>query len=206
MKIETVQKRYNWYSRIYDKFEAPIEEMIFQNLRKQIIGALRESILEVGVGTGKNLPYYHPQARVTGIDISPGMITKAKQKISSFQGEKLKLRLMNAEQLEFKDETFDNVVCTFVLCSVPNPIQAVEEMLRVLKKNGRLLLLEHVISKMPLIAFGQKMFNPFIRGIFGYNIDRDTVNNVKKAKAVILKDHNLTKIDILKFITCKKPL
>ncbi|MFX0065442.1 MAG: class I SAM-dependent methyltransferase [Candidatus Hermodarchaeota archaeon] len=206
MKIETVQKRYDWYSRIYDRFETPIEEMMFRNHRKQIIESLKGSILEVGVGTGKNLPYYHPQTRVTGIDISPGMLKKAKQKVSSFQGEKLQLRLMNAELLDFDDETFDNVVCTFVLCSVPNPIRAIKEMLRVLKLDGRLVLLEHVLSKMPLIALSQKLLNPFIRGVFGYNIDRNTVNNVKKAEAVILKDHNLTKTDILKFLVCKKLL
>ncbi|MFX0095702.1 MAG: class I SAM-dependent methyltransferase [Candidatus Hodarchaeota archaeon] len=206
MKTESVKKKYNWYSKIYDRFEAPMEEMIFQDLRKQIIGSLKGLILEIGVGTGKNLPYYHSQAHVIGIDISPGMLARANQKVSTFQGKELQLRLMNGEHLDFRDNSFDNIICTFVLCSVSDPIRAIEEMLRVLKKEGRLILLEHVLSKMPLIALGQKLLNPFIRGIFGFNIDRDTISNVKKNKTVILKDQNLTKTDILKFIVCKKPI
>ena len=105
---------------------------------------------------------------------------------------------------KFEDNNFDTVVCTFVLCSVPNPVVAVKEMLRVLKPDGRLILLEHVLSKMPLIAFIQRLFNPFTRGIFGYNIDRDTVTYLKQGNALILKDQNLTKSDILKFLICKK--
>jgi demethylmenaquinone methyltransferase/2-methoxy-6-polyprenyl-1,4-benzoquinol methylase len=112
---------------------------------------------------------------------------------------------MNAEQLMFEDDTFDIVVCTFVLCSVPNPIQAIQEMFRVLKPKGKLILLEHVLSEMPLISFVQKVFNPFTRGIFGYNIDRDTIRNIKRGHAIILKNQNLTRTDILKFFVCEKP-
>ncbi|MHA2225062.1 MAG: class I SAM-dependent methyltransferase [Candidatus Hodarchaeales archaeon] len=204
MKIEAVQKRYDWYSRFYDKFEAPMEQMAFKPLRKKVIGSLYGQILEVGVGSGKNLPYYRSSARVIGIDISPQMLKKVREKNSTFHGESLELKRMNAEQLMLKDATFDIVVCTFVLCSVPNPIQAIQEMFRVLKPNGRLILLEHVLSEMPLLAFLQKVFNPFTRGIFGYNIDRDTVKNIKRVKGVIVNDQNLTKTDILKFIVCRK--
>jgi demethylmenaquinone methyltransferase/2-methoxy-6-polyprenyl-1,4-benzoquinol methylase len=205
MKIQGVRRRYDWYSRIYDKFEQPMEQMVFKDLRSPIIGALHGRILEVGVGTGKNIPFYQPRTQVTGIDISPKMLINATQKISSFHGDRIDLKLMNVEELSFKDETFDIVLCTFVLCSVPNPIQAVQEMLRVLKPRGRLVLLEHVLSKVSLIAFLQKLVNPFIRGVFGYNIDRDTVGNVKRGKAFILMDHNLTKTDMLKLLVCEKP-
>lgn len=204
MKIDAVQKRYDRYSRFYDKFEGAMEQMAFKSIRKKVIGALSGQILEIGVGSGKNLPYYRSSAQVVGIDISPQMLRKAREKVSAFHGEYLELKRMNAEQLMFENDTFDIVVCTFVLCSVPNPIQAIQEMLRVLKPNGRLILLEHVLSEMPLIAFVQKVFNPFTRGIFGYNIDRDTVKNIKRGHGVILKNQNLTKTDILKFIVCEK--
>jgi ubiquinone/menaquinone biosynthesis C-methylase UbiE len=204
MRIEVVQKRYDWYSRFYDKFEAPMEQMAFKPIRKTVIGALSGQILEVGVGSGKNLPYYRSSARVIGIDISPQMLRKAQEKSATFHGESLELKRMNVEQLMFEDDTFDIVVCTFVLCSVTNPIQAIQEIFRVLKPNGRLILLEHVLSKIPLIAFIQKVFNPFTRGIFSYNIDRDTVKNIERGHGIILKNQNLTKTDILKFIVCEK--
>jgi demethylmenaquinone methyltransferase/2-methoxy-6-polyprenyl-1,4-benzoquinol methylase len=132
------------------------------------------------------------------------MLRKAEEKVYLFMGKFITLRRMNVQHLTFKDNTFDTVVCTFVLCSVPDPIIAVKEMLRVLKPNGQIILLEHVLSKMPLIALIQKIFNPFTRGIFGYNIDRDTITNLRKGNAFILNNHNLTKTDILKLIICKK--
>ncbi|MFW9854018.1 MAG: class I SAM-dependent methyltransferase [Candidatus Thorarchaeota archaeon] len=205
MNISSVRKRYDWYSRFYDKFEQPMEQMVFRDLRSLIIGALKGKILEVGVGTGKNIQYYQSHTQVIGVDISPNMLKKAKQKISSFHGNKIELKLMDAEELSFKDETFNIVLCTFVLCSVPNPANAIQEMLRVLRSRGRLILLEHVLSKMSLIAYLQKIANPFTRGIFGFNIDRDTLEILKQENVLILKDQNLTKTDILKFLVCEKP-
>ncbi len=182
-----------------------MEQMLFKQLRSNVIGSLHGKILEVGVGTGKNLPYYLPGSHVLGIDISPKMLRRASQKKSSFRGSKIELKIMNAQKLKLEDESFDIVVCTFVLCSVPDPIQAIQEMLRILKPNGHLILLEHVLSKISLLTLLQRLINPFTKGILGYNIDRDTVSNLEKGKAFILKDQNLTKTDILKLIICKKP-
>jgi ubiquinone/menaquinone biosynthesis C-methylase UbiE len=206
MRIEAVRKRYDWYSRFYDIFESPMEQMTFRHLRKEVIGSLNGKILEVGVGTGKNVPYYPSSSEVIGIDISPQMLRKSKEKVTMFRGRSIKLSQMNVQHLTFAENYFDTVVCTFVLCSVPDPIIAVREMLRVLKPDGQLILLEHVLSKIPLIAVIQKLFNPFTRGIFGYNIDRDTITNLKYGNALIFKIQNLTKTDILKFLICKKPI
>jgi ubiquinone/menaquinone biosynthesis C-methylase UbiE len=206
MRIEAVRKRYDWYSRFYDIFESPMEQMTFRHLRKEVIGSLNGKILEVGVGTGKNVPYYPSSSEVIGIDISPQMLRKTKEKVTMFRGRSIKLSQMNVQHLTFAENYFDTVVCTFVLCSVPDPIIAVREMLRVLKPDGQLILLEHVLSKIPLIAVIQKLFNPFTRGIFGYNIDRDTITNLKYGNALIFKIQNLTKTDILKFLICKKPI
>ncbi|MHA1214987.1 MAG: class I SAM-dependent methyltransferase [Candidatus Hodarchaeales archaeon] len=204
MELKTIQKRYDWYSSFYDKFEAPMEQMAFSLLRTKVMGSLKGNVLEVGVGTGKNLPYYRSRTKVTGIDISPGMLGKAKKKVRTLRLKNIELRLMNAEKMSFEDETFDTVVCTFVLCSVPEPVKAIKEMLRVLKPNGNIIMLEHVISQMPLMALFQKVFNPFTRGIFGFNIDRDTVDNVRKAGGVLKKDKNLTRTDILKLVVFVK--
>ncbi|MHA1168164.1 MAG: class I SAM-dependent methyltransferase [Candidatus Hodarchaeales archaeon] len=204
MQLEAVRKRYDKYSRYYDKVEEQMERMIFQDLREQVIGSLKGTVLEVGVGTGKNLPYYSAGSRVTGIDISRGMLSRAKRREPTFKGETLDLLEMNAEEMTFASNSFDIVLCTFVLCSVPDPVKAATEMLRVLKPGGRLILLEHVLSKMPLIAFFQRIFNPLTRGVFGYNIDRDTVNNIRLAAATILRNQDLTNTDVLKLLVCQK--
>ncbi|MHA2333974.1 MAG: class I SAM-dependent methyltransferase [Candidatus Hodarchaeales archaeon] len=204
IKLEAIQKRYDRYSRFYDRIEDRMERMVFKNLREQVIGSLEDSILEVGVGTGKNLPYYKSGTRVTGIDISKGMLLKAKKKLTSFRGESIELQVMNAEELTFKNGTFDVVVCTFVLCSVPDPIRATSEILRVLKPDGMFILLEHVLSKIPLLAVGQKLLNPITRGIFGYNIDRNTVTNLEIANTRSIKEQDLTRTDVVKLIVCRK--
>ncbi|MFW9990599.1 MAG: class I SAM-dependent methyltransferase [Candidatus Odinarchaeota archaeon] len=204
MKLEAVRKRYDRYSRFYDRFEGRMEQIVFQNLREQVIGSLKGNVLEIGVGTGKNLPHYHPGTEVTGIDISRGMLVKARNRLPLFRGESIELRLMDAGELAFNDGMFDTVVCTFVLCSVPAPVRAVTEMLRVLKPGGWIILLEHVLSKMPLVALGQRLLNPLTRGLLGYNIDRDTVNILRRASAVIMKDQDLTKTDLLKLIICRR--
>ncbi|MHA1972059.1 MAG: class I SAM-dependent methyltransferase [Candidatus Hodarchaeales archaeon] len=205
MELKTIQKRYNWYSNFYDKFEAPMEKMAFKLLRKRIMGSLQGKILEVGVGTGKNLPYYQSTTKVIGIDISTGMLSKATNRVKRLKLRNVELNLMNVENLLFEDNTFDTIVCTFVLCSVSDLIKAVMEMLRVLKPDGNIIMLEHVLSQMPLMALFQKLFNPFTRGKFGFNIDRNTVANVQKAGGILKKDKNLTKTDILKLVVfCKK--
>ncbi|MFW9777341.1 MAG: class I SAM-dependent methyltransferase [Candidatus Heimdallarchaeota archaeon] len=204
MNIKGVRRRYDWYSTFYDRFEQPMEQMVFRDLRSLIIGSLRGKILEVGVGTGKNIQYYQSQTQVIGVDISPNMLKKAKQKLSSFHGKRIELKLMDVEELSFKDENFNIVLCTFVLCSVPNPTNAIQEMLRVLKPRGHLILIEHVLSKIPLIAYLQKLANPFTRGIFGFNIDRDTLEILKQEKVLISKNQNLTKTDIMKFFVCER--
>jgi ubiquinone/menaquinone biosynthesis C-methylase UbiE len=91
MRIKAVQKRYDWYSRFYDKFEAPMEQIAFKYIREKVLGALSGQILEIGVGSGKNLPYYRSSTRVIGIDISPQMLRKAQERSATFHGEFLKL-------------------------------------------------------------------------------------------------------------------
>jgi ubiquinone/menaquinone biosynthesis C-methylase UbiE len=102
-------------------------------------------VLEVAVGTGLNLPHYPSGVRITGVDISPEMLTMAGDRAERL-GIEVTLREGDAQALPFADASFDTVVCTLGLCSIPDDRKAIAEMKRVLRPGGRLLLLDHVGS------------------------------------------------------------
>ncbi|MFQ5532205.1 MAG: class I SAM-dependent methyltransferase [Candidatus Nanoarchaeia archaeon] len=202
-KTKKTQKRYDKFSRIYDILEAPIEKSRFSRWRKTLLKNLKGNILEIGVGTGKNLEYYGKKAKVTGIDLSPGMLEKAKERKKEL-GRDFKLIQMDAQNLKFKDNSFNYVISTFVLCSVPDPVKTAKEMKRVCKKNGKILLLEHMLSKYKLIAFFEHIHNPITKTLFGFNTNRKTIENLKKAGLKIKKQENLAFFDVFRKIKAVK--
>lgn len=95
---------------------------------------------------GKNIPYYPEGLEITAIDLTPGLLERAKVRTQEF-GKPVILSLGDVQRLEFSDQSFDTVAATFVFCSVPNPILGLQEIQRVLKPGGILLLLEHMRSE-----------------------------------------------------------
>jgi ubiquinone/menaquinone biosynthesis C-methylase UbiE len=119
-------------------------------------------VLEVAVGTGLNLPHYDPDLKVTGIDLSSAMLDVARQRAAELgrQVDRVDLREGDAHQLPFDGASFDTVVCTFSLCNIPDPRQAIAEMRRVLRPGGRLVLVDHVRSTSKPIYWLQKVLEP----------------------------------------------
>lgn len=121
------------------------------------------TVLQIGVGTGKNIPNYPEKIKVTGIDLSPGMLKRAEQLLAEKQKEQVTLQVMDAQDLDFPNNHFDEVMATFVFCSVPDPILGLKEVLRVVKPGGKLHLLEHMCSGNPLFgASMDRLEAPFI--------------------------------------------
>lgn len=117
-----IKNRYNRISKVYDLIEKPMEAMMMDNWRKELFKEIEgKKILEVGVGTGKNLQYYSSDKEVTGIDFSEKMLSKAKYR--SEHKENITLMEMNAENMSFEDNAFDTVVTSCVFCSVPEPVR-----------------------------------------------------------------------------------
>lgn len=114
----------------------------------------RGDVLEVAVGTGLNIPFYDAALNVTGVDLSPEMLDIARQRAADL-GRDVDLREGDAHDLAFDDGAFDTVVCTFSLCNIPDPRQAVSEMERVLRPGGRLVLVDHIRSSVPPIRWLQ---------------------------------------------------
>jgi ubiquinone/menaquinone biosynthesis C-methylase UbiE len=201
---DNVRKKYDRISRFYDIFESLIEKTFFSKWRKKALSDLEGKVLEVGVGTGKNLKYYSRDVKLTGIDISPKMMAKSKKKKQQLEID-ADLRLMDAQQMDFPDDSFDFVVVTFVLCSVPDPRKALLEIRRVLKKDGNLIALEHVLSRNPFIALWENIHNPITRGLFGVNVNRDTRSNIETSGFKVITDDELALGDVFRFFECKIP-
>jgi len=138
----------------YDLFMWPLEWALFARLRQRALCALRSSafprlVLEVGVGTGANLPFYPDSSRVVAVDASPEMLAIARRRRTRAV---VQLSQTDVHQLAFPDATFDGVVGSFLLCNVTDPLAVLQEVRRVLRPGGRLLLLEHVRGAHPWVA------------------------------------------------------
>lgn len=192
---ETIRRRYNRTALFYDWMDF----MIRDDARKEVIGMARGKVLEVGAGTGKNLPFYPPECDVTAIDFSSGMLKRARER-----AEKLNLKVtlleMDAQHMEFPNDSFDTVVATCVFCSVPDPIKGLKEIKRVCKPDGLVILLEHVRSENPVLGRIMDILNPVTVSMVGSNINRRTVENVSEAGLNLKNVKNMGSTSILKLI------
>ena len=183
--------------------ESPMEWMSVSDWRRELIGTVSGKVLEVGVGTGKNLPYYPPETELTGVDISPKMLKRAQGKAEAL-GMKAEFSVMDIEEMTFPDESFDCVVSTFVFCSVPDPVRGLREVRRVLRKQGTALFLEHVRSESRILGYIMDLLNPVVRSLIGPNINRRTVENVKNAGLEIISVEDMGSSTIMKKIVARR--
>lgn len=202
-KNEKIKNKYNRISKIYDLLEKPMESMAMGEWREKLIEKIEgEKVLEIGVGTGKNLIYYPGDLDITGIDFSRNMLAKAKLKIKNKKN--IKLIEMDAQNMSFADNTFDTVVTTCVFCSVPDPVEGLKEIRRVCKSNGKIIMLEHMRSSNKIVGKFMDIINFIPLNIWGANINRKTIENLIKA-GFSESDIEYVDIwsDIVKFIEIK---
>src|SRR6266567_4339854 len=142
MDEETERARARWdrHASAYDRQIRFFERALFGGGREWVCSRARGDVLEVAIGTGRNLPFYAPDVRLTGVEFSPKMLAVAAAR-SRELGREVDLRLGDAQALEFPDESFDTVVFTLALCSIPDDRRAVGEAARVLRPGGTLVLL-----------------------------------------------------------------
>ena len=177
-KTEVIRRRYDRIASLYDVLESRMEKSV-SKWREELINEVCGTVLEVGVGTGKNLPYYADNVGVTAIDFSTRMLARAHRKIRS--GQNIRLTVMDVQHLEFADNKFDTIVCSFVFCSVADPVAGLREIRRVCKPRGRLLMLEHVRSEKAILGPLMDIINPVPLTLYGANINRRTVDNLHLA-------------------------
>ncbi|CDF38020.1 unnamed protein product [Chondrus crispus] len=158
--------KYDQYAANYDNLDGTnlIAGVLgFNALRRQLLDRAKGNVLELGVGTGVNLPLYNFQqvCSVTGLDLSPQMLSLAKKRAAKIDRGAADIQFLEgrAEDVQLPDNTFDTIVDTFSLCVFPEPIEALREMKRLLSSSpdARVLLLEHSLSLNPLLAAYQNL-------------------------------------------------
>ncbi len=162
MNLTSIQKTYRRASGRYNLYFG----RLFHPGRKTVVDLLEskpgDRILEVGVGTGLSLPLYSTEVKVTGIDISPEMLAKAQALVKEDDLKHVEaLHVMNAEEMAFKDNSFDSVIAMYVATVVPSPKKFVEEMRRVCKPGGRIVILNHFADPKTIAGKAASMLAPF---------------------------------------------
>ncbi|PLV59059.1 class I SAM-dependent methyltransferase [Thermotoga sp. KOL6] len=200
----SVAKKYDKFSRFYDKVESFFEKKYLSHFRKKLFEKLEGGkILEVGIGTGKNLPYYPDHVEIVGIDVSEGMLKICEEKLKSYPEKHVKLLRADVQNLPFEDESFDCVVSTFVFCTVPDPLKGLKELRRVLKTSGKVYFLEHMRSEKWYINLILFFMNIFTKSLLGTSMLRKTDENIRMAGFAIEEEEFLLK-DVVRLIVAKK--
>ncbi|MGN6733478.1 MAG: class I SAM-dependent methyltransferase [Candidatus Binatia bacterium] len=139
-----LSKKYDRFARWYDWVEVVPEALGGRKLRCEMLQRVsgKGKVLEIAVGTGKNLHQYPPDSSIVAMDISREMLTVAQRRALKLSMN-VKFLLADAEAIPFPDKSFDTVISSFTICTFPNPVAALREMLRVCRAEGCILLLEH---------------------------------------------------------------
>ncbi|GAB4417955.1 MAG: class I SAM-dependent methyltransferase [Anaerolineales bacterium] len=201
---EITRQRYQRLSAFYNLMEA-LAEKRYHPWRKRLWSQVNGvDVIEVGVGTGKNIPYYPADAHVTGIDLTPGMLEHARRKAKTLGLDaRVDLQIGDAQALDFPDNSFDTALATFVFCSVPDPVLGLREMKRVVKPDGKILLLEHMRSMNPILGKLMDWLNPIVVRVMGANINRHTEENIHKAGLEIEQVEHLDAVGIFRLIVAQ---
>ncbi|MFV1977243.1 MAG: class I SAM-dependent methyltransferase [Candidatus Scalindua sp.] len=191
-----LQAKYNVTASFYDILDYPWER-IYRKWRPALVGDLRGKVLEAGVGTGRNLEFYHEDVELVGIELSNQMLRNAEKRITNAR---CKVRLINEDATVMQSidsNQFDWVFSTFMCCVMPDEIQklAIEQFGRVLKQGGRFRLLEMVFSKNKKIRKRQDFFAPFVEKIYGARFDRDTLRHIERSSNLKITNTSFLKED-----------
>jgi len=194
---------YDSYAARYDRDTGWYERIMLGSARRQVCSQARGRILEVAIGTGRNLPFYPAEAALTGIDLSGRMLAAAGRRAKEL-GIDVNLCLADAQALPFPDACFDTVVCTLGLSSIPDDNAAVTQMYRVLRPGGRLLLLGHIASPYWPIRVAQSLVERYSQRITGDRQLRQTLPLVEAA-GFLIDRRTLRRAGIIEILAAGKP-
>lgn len=163
----------------YDATMDFFERLMVDDGRRWACSRARGRVLEIAIGTGRNLEHYPEDVRLAGVDISPAMLARAERRAYE-QRRSIDLREGTAEALEWDDETFDTVVSTLSLCTIPDDRAAIAEAWRVLRPGGSLVLCEHVRSPTLPVRLGQRLLEPACVHLEGDHLLRDPLDHLER--------------------------
>jgi ubiquinone/menaquinone biosynthesis C-methylase UbiE len=197
------KKIYNRIARLYDILDLPFEHGRYRPLRAELFKGLKGALLDAGVGTGRNFPFYTEGSKVTGIDLSKAMLERARQRRDKL-GTAVDLREMNVMEMDFADDSFDAIISTFLFCVLDAGHQqpALEELRRVCRPGGVIRILEYAFSEKPLRHFIMKLWAPWVSYAYGAKFDRRTEQYLEAAGLELVEKKFLHK-DIIKLLTVR---
>jgi phosphatidylethanolamine/phosphatidyl-N-methylethanolamine N-methyltransferase len=170
MDAARIERVYSAYSRVYDR----IFGKVFQDSREVLAGSLElrsgSKVLEVGVGTGLLLPLYPRHCKITGIDLSAGMLAQARERVERLGLTHVALERMDASRMAFADDSFDVVVAAYVVTAVPDHRAVMNEIIRVARPGARVLLLNHFVNGSGLLAALERAVSPLCKHV-GFRTD-----------------------------------
>ncbi|CAK0757582.1 Class I SAM-dependent methyltransferase [Gammaproteobacteria bacterium] len=171
----SAQRAYDRIAPLYDFLDGVYEYSWKRRLREELFRHARGRILDVGIGTGCNMPFYPQGSEVVGIDMSERMLDRAQARAHEL-GRHVTLRPMNLLSLDFPDASFDTVTVTFVLLCLPEDLQtlALQELRRATRPDGRILLLDYRLSKQPALRLWRRCIAPWMKWAFAGRFDTTT--------------------------------
>lgn len=177
-ETERVRAIYDRMAGGYDRMIATWERLLFKDGRQWVCSQARGDVLEIGVGTGRNLEAYPDGVRLVGVDLSPAMLGLARDRARQL-GRDFDLQLGDAQALSFAAESFDSVVVTLSLCAVPDAERAIHEAVRVLRHGGQLVWLEHVRSPIAPVRWVQRLLEPLLVRLEADHLLRDPLDHLQ---------------------------
>jgi ubiquinone/menaquinone biosynthesis C-methylase UbiE len=199
--MTSILDRYQRIAPFYDLLDLSFEYRRYRKIRPLLFAGLSGHILDAGVGTGRNFPFYPRGARVVGIDLSPAMLARAEARRPQATAE-VDLRRMDVTKLDFGDGTFDAAVASFLFCVLPDELQvaALKELGRVVKPGGSIRLLEYTRPQGGLRRAMTKLWEPWVMWAYGASFDRRTQQHVPEAGLQLI-DVRFVVADLIKLIS-----
>jgi ubiquinone/menaquinone biosynthesis C-methylase UbiE len=197
--------RYQRIAPYYDLLDLPFERGRYRRIRPLLFQGLTGRLLDAGVGTGRNIPYYPPGTHVLGIDNSPAMLARAERRRRQY-GAPVELREMDVTRLDLADASFDAAVATFLFCVLPESQQAaaLRELRRVVRPGGRVRLLEYVRPHGLLRRCLAKLWEPWMAWAYGAGFDRNTEAYIPESGLERIGSHDVVP-DLLRFVELRVP-
>jgi phosphatidylethanolamine/phosphatidyl-N-methylethanolamine N-methyltransferase len=197
-------------SKLYSEF-APFYDRVFgkmfYNRLERVIEDLEippgAQVLEVGAGTGTSFPAYPTHCHVTGVDLAPDMLARARQKIEDNGWSHLKVMEMNALDLKFPDNSFDFVMAFHVVTVVPDPVRMIAEAKRVCKPSGKIAIVNHFTSDVPVLGSLTKAMDPLTRWL-GWRTDLQLKPFIASAGLTVEKVYKINKTSLYTVVLARK--
>lgn len=195
--------RYQRIAPLYDLLDLPFEYGRYRYIRPLLFRGLSGRLLEAGVGTGRNIPFYPPGSSVVGIDSSPAMLARAARR-SKASSASIELMVMDVTRLDFPHASFDAAVAAFLFCVLPDELQvdALRELGRVVKVGGMIRILEYVRPQGMFRRSLTRFWEPWIAWAYGASFDRRTEERALKAGLQILESRFVVD-DLIKLISAR---